>query len=409
MSVAYVPEMRRLSGFPQVGGSVNGGRNQGSNRYEPYPAYRPEYQSVPVPGHAEELDEEEHKPQIQHQHSHQQPETGGYQHCPSLQPHGDGSATYITPSYMCNPPSRVEAGGNASWPSGQMHSYMTNAATPQPVGYEAHHVSSNHDVAGTGFGAPPLYYNHNGSVTASQYSQTLVSHGFTTQCVDPASINVSQSSHFGIARTRTNPASQTGPSLTFYNQVTASAGREPLSVADQKHPNSPLSKSQNVVDSDDMEVGRLVNPILDEGHPKWLNAADQTTLSEESPASVEEVETTDSIGAEGSIGTSEDVVDVDGEGDYILDDDKPESPVQNGAVFSIFMGEASAANRRKPSKNTKRPSTVIQRPSMNKKQQNLRGPFIDQDKKAETAATRKRRACTRCRQQKQRVCREAAI
>jgi hypothetical protein len=158
-----------------------------------------------------------------------------------------------------------------------------------------------------------------------------------------------------------------------------------------------------------MEVGRLVNPILDEGHPKWLNAADQTTLSEESPASVEEVETTDSIGAEGSIGTSEDVVDVDGEGDYILDDDKPESPVQNGAVFSIFMGEASAANRRKPSKNTKRPSTVIQRPSMNKKQQNLRGPFIDQDKKAETAATRKRRACTRCRQQKQRVCREAAI
>jgi hypothetical protein len=315
--------------------------------------------------------------------------------------------------YMCNPPlqneakdttaaSRASAPAPAPAPAPEQQQQQQHARLLQPyltnnaeTPYDTRHVSPNHSI---GLGTP-LYH----------HPPPVVPHELSAQCVDPAIIGVSQPPSLDASRARQHHL--------FYG-----AHNFPVLAAD---PNLRTKHRAIITNSGDMDVDRLVNPVHDDGgdqQPHWpvsVAASNHPILIADSPVSIDEVENTDSTGVNIIVGAGDDIIDVDGEGDYIIDGDlnnntnnsnNNNNNNNNRHIFPMQMGESSAtgaSRSRAPATKQLLPQAEAPKKTR-KKQERHRGPYTDTQMKADTAATRERRACTRCRQQKQRCVQDPA-
>ncbi|KAI9155058.1 hypothetical protein HJFPF1_07623 [Paramyrothecium foliicola] len=381
MSIACVPDsQQRVSHDLQRTDSAGAAPRwqHVSPRYEPYPLVHQEQRPARRPGFIEQQQQDEdYKPQILQQPGHPQfaAAGGGYPNDLQLQLRENGSAPYASTSYMCNPPSRMEGRVNA-WPSEHLRPPMTNVGVCHPLPYEVHGLSSSHDgLAGEGFDSTPLYYqHHHDSSQTNSYHQTLPSHGFPG--------NVADSSAIGIPQPASHVQTHLGP---FNPEQLDVGGEEVTSFRQKRSPSSPITAPAIAAPYAHMDITRLDNPLPESHHHHGWG----TTVNH-------------------------DVVDhgvVDhGVVDHgVVDNGVVDGGLSGHKIERLDAGESSSPSNESPIvKRTQLPRSRPRKATSEKpkdkqpKKKGVRRPFTDLTKREETAETRRRRACTRCREQKMR-------
>jgi hypothetical protein len=365
---------------------------------------------------------------------------------------------------MCNAPSRLGGSPNgAHWASTGANPYVTNsenAAVCQPLTYDGSAIGANNQaVAGEGPQPTPLGYGqphhhqqqHYHALAAHTYSHPHTQHqhqhqhfreqhqddikdvrlihsayehgyghdpghasmvvpqhnhqiiavgggsgsdGFSvSHCIDPSSIPIAAEPSLGFPMQQVLSQQQQqqqqhhiDPSLELLSRSSSSQNTYIKAGSYPSFASSPVADQIIVVDNPDtipMDLNLLDNPLPEGSQSGWADAS-ATTSPDRPMAMVIDVDDIDGV------------EDIDEDFTIITRDEfSHNSGAGPSSTASLAGASSSSASKYNNDKDKAKTRTKV-------KKQKVRGPFSDPAKRSETAATRRRRACVRCRDQRQR-------